>query len=400
MLRKQKILLPVLFMLGATAANAGEWDYSAELGLESRWFVQDARQSQQQENLGLSVMFEPEFRYQSDDRSLQIGFVPFVRYDAEDSERTHADLREGYIRHIGDEWEVTVGVDKVFWGVTESRHLVDIINQTDLVEDVDQEDKLGQPMVAATTQQDWGAVSLYWLPYFRERTFAGADGRLRTPLVVDTDNAIYESSAEQWHQDFAVRYAHYIGDWDVGAHYFRGTSREASLVLNQNGTGLLAYYQIIDQLGVDLQYTREAWLWKMEAVGRKGQGKSFFATVAGFEYTLYQIADGDTDLGLLVEYQYDGRDQSAPFTSADDDIFAGVRWSLNDVQDTAVLAGFTVDRKTGEQFYNIEAERRFGNNFTAELRARFLTGSESNEPSFFIERDDYIQLSISYYLQK
>ena len=40
-----------------------------------------------------------------------------------------------------------VGAAKVFWGTAESRHLVDIINQTDAVEDIDEEDKLGQPMV-------------------------------------------------------------------------------------------------------------------------------------------------------------------------------------------------------------------------------------------------------------
>ena len=398
-----KKLSTTILALTAITAQAEEWKISGETGLESRWFTQNARSPLAQEGLGLSLMIQPEFRHQSDNRKNQFSTVPFYRYDAEDNERSHFDLREAYWRYIGDEWEITTGVDKVFWGVAESRHLVDIINQTDLVEDIDREDKLGQPMVSATTQKDWGAISLYWLPYFRERTFPGAEGRLRAPLPVNTNRAEYQSSAEQWHQDFAVRYSHYLGDWDVGASYFRGTSREPRLIGGESdsvesSTELIAYYDIIDQLGVDVQYTYEAWLLKFESIYRSGHGDNFFAAVAGFEYTFYQLAESSTDIGLLLEYQYDGRSQAALATLADDDIFAGLRWSLNDIQDTAVLAGLSVDRHTGEQFYNVEAERRFGQHVTAELRARFLTGSESDEPAWFVERDDYIQLSVSYHL--
>ena len=40
-----------------------------------------------------------------------------------------------------------LGLRKVYWGVTESQHLVDVINQTEGVENLDGEDKLGQPML-------------------------------------------------------------------------------------------------------------------------------------------------------------------------------------------------------------------------------------------------------------
>ena len=67
----------------------------------------------------------------------------------------------------------------MFWGVTELRHLVDIINQTDLVENLDGEQKLGQPMVQLTLLKDWGTLDFFAMPYFRERTFTGPDGRPR-----------------------------------------------------------------------------------------------------------------------------------------------------------------------------------------------------------------------------
>ena len=83
-----------------------------------------------------------------------------------------------------------VGINSVFWRVVESNHLVDILNQTDLIEDIDGEEKLGQPMISLSTQQDWGGLSLFVLPWFRERTFPSEEGRLRSQSGTDKLTAI------------------------------------------------------------------------------------------------------------------------------------------------------------------------------------------------------------------
>jgi hypothetical protein len=302
------------------------------------------------------------------------------RLDETDDERSLADLREVYWAKEAEDYELLIGVNTVFWGVTESVHLVDIINQTDAVADIDSEDKLGQPMINLELQRDWGLVSIYVLPYFRERTFAGEDGRLRTPLPVDTENPQYESSDEENHVDLALRYSHYVGNIDIGVSAFNGTSREARLLPNANGSELIPFYDQIDQLGLDLQYTGDAWLWKLEAIARETQNDSFTAAVGGFEYTFYQVAD-------------DGE----PVTLADNDLFAGVRLALNDTQDTAVLAGVGYDLETSETYVNIEADRRLGENYVLELRARLFTSAEPTDTSYAIENDDYLQLQLSRY---
>lgn len=174
-------------------------------------------------------------RVASDNDAHQFKLTPFYRLDGMDDERTHFDLREAYWRYRIDAWEFIVGVNKVFCGVTESQHLVDIINQTDIIEDIDQEDKLGQPMIMLGSQRDWGEMQLYLMPYFRERKFPGKYGRLRAPLLVDKESR-FESGANEYHPDVALRYSHYLGDWDVGAYYFYGTSREPILGPNDQGT--------------------------------------------------------------------------------------------------------------------------------------------------------------------
>ena len=132
----------VLLAAIAPSALAGA-DVSGSIAAEIRQFLQSAPFPGQSSASQLSLVAEPEFRWRSDDRRHRVTVVPFARLDSVDDERTHVDLREGYYAYSKGGFEILAGVNKVFWGVTESRHLVDIINQNDVVEDVDLEDKLG-----------------------------------------------------------------------------------------------------------------------------------------------------------------------------------------------------------------------------------------------------------------
>jgi hypothetical protein len=250
-----------------------------------------------------------------------------------------------------------------------------------------------------STQQDWGALSLFVLPGFRERTFPGKEGRLRLPLVTDGD-ADYQSDAGRRHVDFAVRYAHYLGAWDFGAHYFKGTGREPRLVLDSGFTRLIPTYDLINQLGADVQYTHEGWLWKFEGLWRAQHGDHFAAATAGFEYTLYQIRDSDADLGLLMEYSLDDRSDDpaqAPPTLFDDDLFVGARLTLNDVQSTELLAGFVVDRDDRSTQLSIEAERRLDNHWSLELESLWFLNSDNSDFVAAFRDDSYVTLRLSRY---
>jgi len=388
-------LLAVLPLL----AEAYDTRLAGFVGAELRGFVEDARFDSQFDGLQPSLILQPEFTLLPENSDNQFNFIPFARLDSRDSRRTHFDVREAYWLHVSDEWELLAGVNRVFWGVAESRHLVDIINQTDLVEDLDGEDKLGQPMINLSTQQDWGAVSLFVMPWFRERTFPGKNGRLRFPLVTDGDPD-YQSSDKQHRLDVALRYSHYIGEWDFGVSYFNGTGREPRFLLNNNATRLVPFYDLIKQVGTDIQFTHEGWLWKFEGLWRAQHGDHFLATVGGFEYTLYQLAGSATDLGLLLEYSWDGRSSNpadAPPILFDDDIFVGTRLTLNDVQDSELLAGFVVDRDTRASQLTVEAERRLSDHWNMELESRWFINSGNSDVVSAFRDDSNVTLRVSRY---
>ena len=389
------ILLAAIVSMPAWA-DESSWDLAGNLEFQTRVFPGDARWPGQASQAGqVALAASLELRWRNDEGNQRASLLPYLRWDQVDDQRSLADLREAYWAYEGENAEFLVGANTVFWGVTESVHLVDIINQTDAAGDIDREDKLGQPMVNVTLQRDWGELSAFVMPWFRERTFPGVDGRFRPPLQVDGDRAQYEASAEQSHVDLALRYSHYIGDVDIGLSVFSGTSREARFVPSPEGDVLLPYYDLIDQAGLDFQYTHDAWLWKLEAILRNGYSHTFAAAVGGFEYTLYQVGESDADLGLLLEYQYDGRNELEPFTIADNDVFVGTRLAMNDIQDTALLAGIAYDVDTGETFVNVEAERRFGDHWVLEIRARAFSGAEPAEITYPLVTDDYVQLQFA-----
>lgn len=396
-------LCAVVWGLSLSAAPATHAEIPGELSgyaaFEPRLFWEDPAASGQRGDFDASFVLQPEYYLDWADGDQSLTFVPFVRWDQQDNERTHWDVRELFWLGVWEDWEVSAGVRKVFWGVTESQHLVDVINQTDLVENTDTEDKLGQPMVKIGWTQDAGTIELYLMPFFRERTFAGRKGRLRPIPQVDQDHPVYESPAGDMHFDWALRYSHVIGMFDVGVSHFMGTSREPRLVPgvdSQGGPAFIPHYDVINQTGVDLQMTSGDWLWKFEGINREGLGHSYRAFVGGFEYTYVGVGQSAADLGWLLEYHFDERGDKAT-SPLDNDIFTGGRLTLNDVQDTQLLAGTTVDLETQATFVNVEGSRRLTDNWKMSLEARLLTNVPPKDPLVAFSQDDYAQLELAYY---
>ncbi|MDH5789987.1 MAG: hypothetical protein OEZ27_05290, partial [Nitrospinota bacterium] len=71
-----------------------------------------------QRDQSASFAIQPEYYHELESGS-SFTFVPFFRLDSADSERTHFDVRELTYLWLHDDFELRLGVRKVFWGVTE-----------------------------------------------------------------------------------------------------------------------------------------------------------------------------------------------------------------------------------------------------------------------------------------
>lgn len=393
--------LPPLALIGIltnTGADAGEWNTQFSIAPELRVFPVSTDRTNE-DTLSPSITLSGEFYYDTDRGDDRFVISPLLRLDADDDNRTLVDLTEAHWLRFGDGWDFLAGMNKVFWGVTESVHLVDIINQSDFAADIDGEDKLGQPMLNGTFYGDWGTLGIFAMTGFRERVFPDEDARLSAPLPLRESASEYDSGAERLAPEFAIRYSQFFGEIDLGISHFYGTSREPRLIptLRPSGIELVPRYDTINQTGLDVQLTRDATLYKLEAISRFGHGDWFAAFVGGFEHTLYQIFESDADLGLLAEYQFDDRDDTAPITVADNDLFLGTRLTLNDVQDTALLAGTVIDTVNGSTRAIIEVERRIGDDWKAELESRLFFIANDDDPTQTLRDDDLITLRLTRY---
>ena len=400
-------------------AAIAEIDFTGRLNAESRWFPQSALFPDQGTHASGFVAI-PNL-YLEDEAGRVLSITPFFRYDSADARRTHFDLREAYILLTGalgnGEWELRLGIDRVFWGVVESRHLVDIVNQIDLVEHPDEKTRMGQPMAYVTWSSNWGVLELLGMTYHRARTFPGSSGRLRASLIVDDERVEYEGSSGKWHPDFAARYSHTLGLLDFGVSVFDGTAREPTLGLCLDCGGqpgqpgqpsppgppaLFPTYERIRQFGVDAQWTTGSLLLKLEAIRRNGarnllsREEDYNAFVLGGEYSFFSLLDSDADLILFVEWDRDGRGRRAT-NFYENDLFAALRFMLNDVQGTEVTASVLHDLDRGQRIYGLELARRLADAWSVNLEAVAISNIDASDLYYDLRRDGFVQFSLNYH---
>ena len=396
----------LLAVAAGAEAEIVSTEFSGNLRIEGRWYPETAAYPFQRDHASGAVA-APKL-YLEDDEGRSFTLAPFFRYDAGDPDRAHADLREAYLLFFGDigddQWELRLGVDRVFWGVAESRHLVDILNQVDLVEHPNEKAKLGQPMAHFTWSGDWGALELFGLPYHRTRTYPGRRGRLRGPLLIDNGREEYESGAGAGHLDLAARYSHSIGALDFGVSVFDGTAREPCLLcLWRPGTTVLVpYYEQIRQFGLDAQLTTGPWLLKLEAIRREGardqslRENDFAAFIIGGEYEFASVFDSDIGLTLFAEWLHDGRRRHAT-NAFQNDIFVAARLAFNDAESTDLTISLLKDLDYPSQTAGVEFNRRLSNQWSLHFEATiFLDVAERDLLPYATRRDSFAELHLVY----
>lgn len=436
------------------SASVSAWDLRPRLELETRGFPDTRAGERLTGSLAAGLEGYHDF---SGREKRRLNFDLFARVDSDDNARTRFEARDLYYQHRGDAFEFRAGNRRVFWGVTESRHLVDILNQSDLAEDLDTEAKRGQPMFNLALIHDTGVFDLFLLPYQPARTFPGETGYPQLPFAVAEDEAQYESLRGPHHLDAAVRYAASIGGVDIGLAYFDGTAREPRLqACLRRGSGfqgtdngpncdvvaaaqarapqspfpddltpllqalgifpsdeaaradieaevrrqlvLVPAYDRLRQVSLELQYVIESLALKLETLVREDSRGRSAAAVAGFEYNLGDVWGSGADVGLLAEYLFD-EDDSGLNVRYRDDVFAGVRVSLNDEAGSELLAGVIADRNGfGNYAYGLEAGRRLSDSLRLSLDARGFADVPADSVESFLDGQTLVRLTLEYFL--
>jgi len=378
-------------------AQAPEVKTAGYVAAEGRVFWQEPKYPGQEQGSGVSLVAEPELEVASEDGVHTAVARPFYRLDPYDQRRSHFDVRKASYQVSSSGWEAGLGAGVFTWGVLESHRPVDVLNQIDFVDAIDGSAKLGQPYASAGYTGERASLRVYYLPFFRERTFPGVDGRLRFAVPIDTENAMYEAELGPWHPSGAARFTWSEDDVDIGLGIFSGLSREPRFVVELTRVQVVPRYDLMQQISLDAQWTTGPLALKVEGFARLWTAafQPFVGGGAGLEYSFFDFVDG-WDLSLAAEILLDARPLEAPITLFDHDAFAGLRFAFNDTASTEVLAGTLVDVIDGTTMMRVDAGRRFGADWRAIVGASFFLGPKGTLESAFLQ-DDHVTARLAYF---
>ena len=367
-------------------------EVSGNIRGDYRYFSKEALYPGQKDEY-FSAIFNPELYVEWDKGKQLFQFKGFARLNQYDNQQSHWDIREFYYQKVFKKWEVSLGVKQIYWGFTESNHLVNIINQDDVLEGSDIKNKLGQPMIHFSNTRKWGTLDFMVMTYFRQMEFPGPKGRRRPPFDINNTKTTFESGANEYNPDVAIRWSHTIKSIDIGLSHFYGTSR-LPLFTTTNGFTFEQSYELINQTGLELQATTGPMLWKVEAINRISERKTIRAATVGGEYTFSNVFK--SDVGVLVEYTYDDRGLEA-INGLDDDFFIGMRIAVNDKQSTDFLGGVNIDRNNGTTVYFAEANRRLGDSWRVTIKTLGFSNIDPENFLYLLRNDGYVQFSLAKY---
>lgn len=311
-----------------------------------------------------------------------------------------ADLTEAHLSYRGEMVDILAGNNVEFWGKVESYNPVDIINSYDYTRGLTRGQKRGAPMLKLSTPLGPGQIDAFILPKFIENDYPGAAARLRTALLVANDSASYGNGAKRDEVGHALRWAGYFGDLDIGLSHFAGIGREPRMLVQADGR-LRPDYSRITQTGLDLQYLFGDTALKGEFIHRSGQFnrhgimKTYRAAVVGLEHNIYDVAASGYDLVLLAEYAADSRQRDS-HTGFQNDLIAGARLLLNDVDDSEIMALLTRDLDYDASTLKLSYNSRMSDNLVLKthLSLHSKLARDLNNAAF--ERDQYAGVTLSY----
>ena len=391
-----KIYILVSYTVFPWSFSYSDFSSNTEISLLGEFFETNNQFKFSEEH---GFIFESELLWQLDSENISLNVKPYLLKKNHHYENFEFDFRELNLNYSNGNWDGTIGINREFWGVTESNRLVDIINQTDYISDYGGNKKLGQPMLKISHIFDKNIIDFFILTGFRERKFLPSSHPLAYPYNIDYQNSLYAASNGINHIDLSARISGFYGPIDYGLSWFSGTSRDPEFI-GPRDSQYIPRYPLISQIGLDFQLTLETWLLKLETIFRKHDNKSitkdFFASAIGAEYSIFNLLNGLTDISLISEINYDNR-KERNLIPLQNDVFIGFRMSFNDISSSEISGGSFYDLDDGSRTYKIMASRRFLEDSRINLEIQRFGSSNPDNALFYLSDTEFIILSIKYF---
>ncbi len=391
----------------ARAQDEGSvWSSRGEVALESRAFRPD--QNPATRDRALAMLGRLELRHAGPHFEQKVrGFGRMDRYDRD---RSMLIPEEAWAQGKSERFRLRVGVDIVNWTATEAFHPVDVINARNWDSDLENLEKIGEPMLALQARvTETLSVTAMYLPVYTQPRQTSSASRLHfglpglpLPPRLQVDRRGRFTDRDFGHQG-AINLRQIWGQADISIQALEHMDRTQPLVM-QNQTGGPApfnlVFQTVRQVGGTFQQAVGPVLIKIEGAYRHFvpvhdasvdpvaspvgalPDRDHGELAVGLEYGL--IHRGSYESTLLLEGQTMlGVDaaiarQLTPFQR---DILAGYRFAFNDEDSKEFFLGAIADVMDGDQFlFTASYQQRLGESWTVRAGARVFVAPHPSDP--------------------
>jgi hypothetical protein len=227
---------------------------------------------------------EPDIDFYSNDHNYSCHFqANFKRTNISKSSDYDA-VKEGYCDYFTQDFLLLFGFNTEFWGVAESHNTVNILNQVNLKEGFDSDERLGVFMIKGTYNLNLGEFSYYYLP--KPDRVDYPDNDIRWSYIPDGINilpAVYDNNADKNSGIHILRYRGNIEAWEYALYLYHGLSRDAVLKPTSTEFSVRPHYYIMTQYALEAQYTGDGLLLKLESFHQSHNDDRFISIIAGLE---------------------------------------------------------------------------------------------------------------------
>ncbi len=420
-----------LAMEAEEPALEGTWDSKGVLAIENRGFVPDDDRRTKDAAAGLFGRLELSYER----GALSARARGFSRVDGLDEDRSVNVVEEAFAQVKYGWLRLRVGVDMVNWTATEAFHPADVVNARNIDSDVENYEKVGEPMAALALSLPTDTVlEVYAFPIVVDPVFTSPRSRLSFAqpgaslgpvLHADRDGRIVRAyndgtlDGDDLVVQGAVQLKQNLGSADLALQLVYHVDRSEPVITFDPLTGVFApLFLPVTHFGLTYQHVFDALIVKVEAAHRR-----FVEPKAGSVLTVYgpEVPDWDhttAALGLEYGFSHDSGSEStflvegqsifgverplrlqlSPFQR---DALVGYRYAFNDEQSREVLLSGIVDLERDREFLvSATYGQRLGDTWGLRMSVRLVDSQATKEPPVGLDalRDaDLVRLTLSRY---
>lgn len=402
----------LVFFLVSCASLFAEIEVSGHLDLDSEFYLtkETGREAQ-----SFTAKQSLELKYTQDAWSAyaklyaQEAYSDFLK-ESEKTKRTFARLDELFLKYDGEDDSFSAGKSIKFWGSLELRNIVDGFNPNEFRDDMFSTNKLGVYNASYSHFTDNGEVSLIVKLHEQDLKMAQHPYVYYPfPQVISYEKNLQTTKS----QNRPSLYLKYNGSTDTeyaldyAFIYENGydSQRYFTTVLNQPARYVQNAY-LVDKFMTYNTLVVGLTLVKFEALYadvQSGVAVGDYSHIAlGLEHTIEQ--DSGTTLGVIAEYyKYDTYESDKfndlqLYETMQNDLFLGMRYVLNDADDTSIVGGVVADMEYSEQTYYVKYESRFGSSMKVECDYYYVEPSKKAQTAYaLLGRHQRLGLNIAYY---